>query len=112
MDLYNITNDIEHQINNQSLLIINLKLILDKSELISLFNKRFYEIQIQIPKMSKIFKYLNNIRVLLLSRKYVNRILSYEVENNNDLKISKSYYLNDIINEKNVYFSIYSSDGR
>jgi len=46
--------------------------------------------------MSYIFRFLNNIRLILISRKYINQIIKYEVENNRNLKISKSLFLNDI----------------
>ena len=49
-----------------------------------------------IYKMSYIFRILNNIRLILKSRKYINQIIKYEVDNNKNLKISKSLFLNDI----------------
>ena len=97
MNLYDIIKDLEFQINTQSLLITNLKLYLKNQESISSLKKKLYGVNIQISKMSKIFKYLNNIRLLLMSRKYINRILANEVENNKGLKISKSYFCNDLI---------------
>ena len=58
-------------------------------------------------KIIKIFEFLNNIRLIIASRKYINKIIKNEVENNELLRKSKSYFLNDItrfqyINEKNV----------
>ena len=50
--------------------------------------------------MLPIFKYFNNIRSLLLSSKYVNRVIANEVENNKFLRISNKYFLNDLIGFK------------
>ena len=54
------------------------------------------EIISNIYKMSYIFRFLNNIRLILISRKYINQIIKYEVDNNKKLKISKTLFLNDI----------------
>ena len=54
------------------------------------------QIASNIYKMSYIFRILNNIRLILNSRKYINQIIKYEVDNNKNLKISKSLFLNDI----------------
>ena len=63
-------------------------------------SEKFIQIKNQITsniyKMSYIFRFLNNIRLILISRKYINQIIKYEVENNRNLKISKSLFLNDI----------------
>ena len=65
-----------------------------------IFNEKFTfmknQIKVNIIKMSKIFRYLNNIRLILHSRKYINKIIQYEVKNNKKLRISHSYFLNDI----------------
>ena len=65
-----------------------------------IFNEKFTfmknQIKVNIIKMSKIFRYLNNIRLILHSRKYINKIIQYEVKNNKKLRISQSYFLNDI----------------
>ena len=60
------------------------------------YNQMKNRIFSNIYKMSYIFTFLNNIRLILISRKYINQIIKYEVDNNKNLKISKSVFLNDI----------------
>ena len=89
-------NNIEIKLQNQMLMIksmdsdINEKI--NSEKLIQMKN----QIASNIYKMSYIFRFLNNIRLILISRKYINQIIKYEVDNNKKLKISKSLFLNDI----------------
>ena len=95
-----LLHSISNQLHDQIILINRFENNIDLKSMKNSFDKQLDEIKLQIAKMSKIFRYLNNIRSLLLSRKYINRIIADEVENNIDLRISKTYFLNDIIGFK------------
>ena len=86
------------EISLQSQILMIKYLDLDVNEKIN--SEKFILMENQIVsnlyKMSYIFRILNNIRLILKSRKYINQIIKYEVYNNKNLKISKSFYLNDI----------------
>lgn len=58
------------------------------------------KIKSNIIKISNIFRFLNNIRLILLARKYVNKIIINEVNINPKIKISQSSFLNDLIGFK------------
>ena len=89
-------NYIPFVMNEQIQLINKLENKINYMTLNIIFENKFDEVKSQFIKMSRVFNYLNNIRSLLLSRKYVNRIISREIENNKYLKISKNYFLNDV----------------
>ena len=54
------------------------------------------QIKSNIFKMSNAFRFLNNIRLILFSRKIVNKIIQNEVKNNEKIHISKTVFLNDL----------------
>ena len=84
MNLSNLSMIISDKINSENIYIMNNKI---KSNII---------------KISNIFRFLNNIRLILLSRKYVNKIILNEVQNNPKIKISQSLFLNDLIGFKYI----------
>ena len=96
IEIYEISNEI----NKQILLIKSYENTLNQKISNIYFNHRLDEIKSQILKMLPIFKYFNNFRSLLLSRKYVNSVIANEVENNKFLRISNKYFLNDLIGFK------------
>ena len=54
------------------------------------------KIQIQIYEMLKIMTFLNNIRLIILTRKYTNNIIKNQIENNEKIRISSSLFLTNI----------------
>ena len=84
MNLSNLSMIISDKINSENIYIMNNKI---KSNII---------------KISNIFRFLNNIRLILLSRKYVNKIILNEVQNNPKIKISQSLFLNNLIGFKYI----------
>jgi len=83
--------NIEQQINfvNQKITQLNNEInILDIENIKNTINIKSIEIL-------NILLFLNNIRLLLYSRKYVNTILTFEVKKNKKLRLSKNKYLID-----------------
>ena len=97
-DLKNKNELLNKMVNILLILVTNIKSleieINDKksNENISYMKNK---IKTNIIKMSNIFRFLNNCRLILVSRKYVNKIIQNEVKNNEKMQISKSVFLND-----------------
>lgn len=91
--LTEISKDLYEQMQ---LIRININEI-DKKISENKINEMRNEIKSQIIKMMRVFIYLNNIRLIIMSRKYINRIIKNEIENNDKLRISKIRYLMDVI---------------
>ena len=87
LDIINIENQVIFI--NQKIIELNERLNKIKSEYL------INNIDIQITKILNIFIFLNNIRLLLYSRKYINALLRYEIKNNKNLRVSKIKYLID-----------------
>jgi hypothetical protein len=88
--------NIEQQINyvNQKITQINNEInILDNENIKNTINIKSIEIL-------NLLLFLNNIRLLLYSRKYVNSILRFEVKKNKKLRLSKKKYLIDFASLK------------
>lgn len=60
-------------------------------------NKLRNNIKIQVRKFVNVFTFLNNIKLLLFSRKYVNSIIKNQVDSNKNLYFSKKKYLIDLV---------------
>jgi len=75
--------------------IMTLETEIDKK--ISNENHDYLKSQIKsnIIKMLNIFRFFNNIRLILFYRKSVNKIIQNEIKNNSKIHISKTVFLND-----------------
>ena len=96
----NLINQMKEVILNQMIYISTIRL--DITEKISSENIKYLKnkIKTNVIKMANIFRFLNNIRLILFSRKIVNKIIQNEVRNNKNLYISQTNFLNDIIGFK------------
>ena len=89
-------NDIKFILLNLMINISNLVMSIYNKINIENINYMNNKIKSNIIKISNIFKFLNNIRLVLLSRKYVNQIIKKEVESNPCIRISVSSFLNNL----------------
>ena len=89
-------NDIKFILLNLMINISNLVMNIYNKINIENINYMNNKIKSNIIKISNIFKFLNNIRLVLLSRKYVNQIIKKEVESNPYIRISVSSFLNNL----------------
>ena len=84
------------KLETQILMITSMESDINQKINTEKFNQINNQIFSNIKKISYFFRLLNNVRKIMVSRKYINQIIKYEVNNNMRLKISKSFFLNDI----------------
>ena len=100
--LLSILNDVKFTVLNLKIDLSYLATIISDKIISENVNRILNKIKSKIIKISNIFSFLNNIRLILFSRKYINKIIQNEVQNNSNIRISKKLYLNDFIGAKYI----------
>ena len=92
----NFLLNIKIEILNQIILIKDLEKDINRKIDQESMNMMKSEIKGKVYKLFNIFRYLNNIRLILNSRKYINKLIKIKVETNKNLVKTKQYLFNDL----------------